>query len=430
MADIRGVTGGIGSGKTYIIVDEIVKLRNTEDGKNREIFTNIRGIDASLNCQELPDPWHSAPQNALIIIDEIQDFECFTRAYSNKMHPDALPLAKIRHKNHDVWFTTQSWKPISTFVQGLVNDHWHIFAVGKKKSRVYKWKEAQVKISKASKQQAYYDDVYALKDEIHSLYKSVEDGAKVSRSYHRNINLISFLVGLGIILAIGFAVAYFTGSYAKGKTDTLEQEKSENTNGEKIDVLNKDGQKTVDAKQYSAEVDEKIRTCQEQFQWTFEQCRGVYDKEYTEARNKELEQATRNNMDQVVVDYYDPAKPYDVKYTPKFEPRDFPRFKNAVVFNGKCTPYSQQGTVMHEVSSKDCFRLANGDRPFDYFAEQKPSVQPTSPTSDENYKKAYLENLARIDAERYSKAQDAVVLAEQIPLGAPIPKDITGANSL
>ena len=43
-----GLTGGIGSGKTYIIVDEIVKLRNTEDGKNREIFTNIRGIDASL----------------------------------------------------------------------------------------------------------------------------------------------------------------------------------------------------------------------------------------------------------------------------------------------------------------------------------------------------------------------------------------------
>ena len=85
---------------------------------------------------------------------------------------------------------------------------------------------------------------------------------------------------------------------------------------------------------------------------------------------------------------------------------------------------------MHEVTSKDCFRLANGDRPFDYFAEQKPSVQPASPTSDENYKKAYLENLARIDAERYSKSQDAVVSAEQIPLGTPIPKDIAGAHSL
>ena len=85
---------------------------------------------------------------------------------------------------------------------------------------------------------------------------------------------------------------------------------------------------------------------------------------------------------------------------------------------------------MHKVSKQDCHRLANGDRPFDYFAEEKPNVQPTSPTSDENYKKSYLENIARLDAERHVKAQDASIQEEQIPLGTRPPQDITGANSL
>ena len=63
-------------------------------------------------------------------------------------------------------------------------------------------------------------------------------------------------------------------------------------------------------------------------------------------------------------------------------------------------------------------------------AEEKAQVQPTSPTSDENYKKSYLENIARLDAERHVKAQDATVQEEQIPLGTRPPQDISGANSL
>ena len=73
--------------------------------------------------------------------------------------------------------------------------------------------------------------------------------------------------------------------------------------------------------------------------------------------------------------------------------------------------------------------IDNGDRPFNYFAE-KQEMKPVEQTSDEHYKKAYLENIARLDAERYVKAKDAVVKSEQIPLGTPVPRDISGANSL
>lgn len=58
------------------------------------------------------------------------------------------------------------------------------------------------------------------------------------------------------------------------------------------------------------------------------------------------------------------AKPYDVKYTPRFEPKDFPRLENVAVVNGECIPLTQQGTRMPGVSKADCLRFANGDRPF------------------------------------------------------------------
>ena len=79
---------------------------------------------------------------------------------------------------------------------------------------------------------------------------------------------------------------------------------------------------------------------------------------------------------------YDPSKPYDVEYKPTdLKPTDFPRFKNAIVYNGKCTAYSQQGTIMHDVSKTDCMRLASGDRPFDYFAKNTSSLSQSSSNS-------------------------------------------------
>lgn len=80
---------------------------------------------------------------------------------------------------------------------------------------------------------------------------------------------------------------------------------------------------------------------------------------------------------------YDPTKPYDVVYKPEsFEPVDFPRLKGVLVKNGKCTAFSQQGTIMHDISRKDCFRLASGDRPFDYFKEVSNENTPSTIAPD------------------------------------------------
>lgn len=117
-------------------------------------------------------------------------------------------------------------------------------------------------------------------------------------------------------------------------------------------------------------VQNKIADCVKSGQMTFEQCQVTYDQNFANQRNMELMQSTGNTM-QAVVFNFDPAKPYDTTYQANYNPQDFPRFTNAVVYNGKCHAYSQQGTLMNDVSDHDCRRLASGDRPFDYFRQKQ-----------------------------------------------------------
>ena len=106
-----------------------------------------------------------------------------------------------------------------------------------------------------------------------------------------------------------------------------------------------------------------------------------------------------------------------------------PVFAGCAKFNGQYIAYTQQGTRL-KVSQADCRRVINdGDRPFNYFA-QKQEINPVQQSPDDHYKKAYQENIARLDAERYAKSQDAQVKSEQIPLGTKPPTNINGAHSL
>ena len=131
--------------------------------------------------------------------------------------------------------------------------------------------------------------------------------------------------------------------------------------------------------------------------------------------------------DNIVFDYSpsDPFKTLQVQY----EVTAKPVFSGCTKFNGRYYAYTQQGTKL-DVDPSVCQRVIDdGDRPFNYFV-QKQEIKPVEQAIDDHYKKAYQENIARLDAERYAKAQNPVVKPEQIPLGTPVPRDITGANSL
>ena len=73
---------------------------------------------------------------------------------------------------------------------------------------------------------------------------------------------------------------------------------------------------------------------------------------------------------QTVVMQYNANKPFDTVYEPNFQPTDFPRFSGCMKQNGKYVAYTQQGTILKDVSQADCQRVVeHGDRPFDYFKQ-------------------------------------------------------------
>ena len=142
-------------------------------------------------------------------------------------------------------------------------------------------------------------------------------------------------------------------------------------------------------------------------------------------------QSVGNSEHSVSTVSYNPNTPFnDESFTDlTYEVTAKPVFAGCAKFNGEYIAYTQQGTRL-KVSQADCRRVINdGDRPFNYFA-QKQEIKPLEQSTDDHYKKAYQENIARLDAERYAKSQNPVVKPEQIPLGTPVPRDISGANSL
>ena len=117
------------------------------------------------------------------------------------------------------------------------------------------------------------------------------------------------------------------------------------------------------------ELQAKIDLCVKQFGWTADQCKQAYDPKTEQARNQHLEQSTGNHIDQVVFKY-NASKPFENTYEVNAQPVDFPKFAGCMKKNGRYVAYTQQGTILKDVSASDCQRvIENGDRPFDYFKQ-------------------------------------------------------------
>lgn len=61
-------------------------------------------------------------------------------------------------------------------------------------------------------------------------------------------------------------------------------------------------------------------------------------------------------MEQVVFEY-NANKPFDTVYETSARLTDFPKFAGCMKKNGKYVAYTQQGTILHKVSSSDCQRV-------------------------------------------------------------------------
>lgn len=417
---LRLITGKKGAAKTLWTVDHAFK--EYEKNPERDYFSDIDELKHS-GFKVAPEDWREVPDNSLVIYDEVQFKLLFSR-HNNKRDTQILELTTMRKRGITIWIITQKARFLNADVLGLVDEHVHLERNGKRSSKVFIFQDAELMITKTKKLFAFEKYVYGHPQHLYGFYKSIEDGAKhdTSRSYV-NKGVISVIISLVLALVFG---GYFIYTSLGGGIKVGGEESGKNT--EKVHPV---GDKVLDAEndKKTAQLVESIRTCQSQFGWTFDQCKQAYDTETEVKRTETLEQSTGNNMEQVVFTY-NANKPFEASYTAMNEPTDFPKFSGCMKKNGKYVAYTQQGTILHDVSTSDCRRVIDdGDRPFNYYAEKK-EIKPTSPQDDDNYKKAYSENIARLDAERYAKSLNAEVQPEPLDMNQSRTSLITGANSL
>lgn len=151
------------------------------------------------------------------------------------------------------------------------------------------------------------------------------------------------------------------------------------------------------------------------------------------SKNNSSVKPIENRMQTVAYNANSPFDDADIVKNLSYEVSAKPVFSGCTQFNGQYTAYSQQGTRL-KVSASDCRRLINdADRPFNYFAKEKPIQAPVVEKDDKKeesatYKKAYLENLARIDAEKTLIAQNAQVKTEPFQVDHVPDKYLDSAN--
>lgn len=101
---------------------------------------------------------------------------------------------------------------------------------------------------------------------------------------------------------------------------------------------------------------------------TPEQCA---DLKHPEVRNNQLQQVNDVRMETIAVKY-NPNRPYEMDTSKiEYQVTSKPVFAGCMKKNGRYVAYTEQGTILHDVSQSDCRKLIeDNDRPYNYFKQQ------------------------------------------------------------
>jgi len=366
------------TGKTLKVIEFIFERLN----EGRVVYTNIIGIKIPgvISIQSLPGKifdWRDLPNDSVVVFDEAHEHPAFNEKNTIKNKDEMAEVRDIGtslllhgHFGFDIYLITQRPSLLHGDVLSAVSVHYVMRRkFGLDRAIIWEFGEAITTWSKSAAQSALIRTNWKYPKHLYNFYVSSEKH-NVKKTFP--LKYMAFALIPIALFANGARQAYENGFMGLGKKDQSPEMVSTSENSSVSNPQKPDYQQNDLAGQLALE--QKISVCVDQFKWTPDQCRQSLDPKLDQQQKQQLQASTRNDMQTVVFDY-DPNNPYEVNYKPNLQPTDFPRFKNAIVWNGKCTPYSQQGTVMNGISSKDCFRLANGDRPFDYFAQPQQQLQ-------------------------------------------------------
>lgn len=356
MSKIRLITGGIGTGKSLWTVEQLFKEH--EKTPEREIYTDITGIKHT-GIKKAPDDWREIPNNSLIVYDEVQYRDLFSR-HNSKRDKQILDLTTIRKRGIELWLITQRARFLNADVLGLVNEHVHLERVGQKISNVYIWQEAELNITKTKKMFAFDKYRWAYPEHIFGFYESIQPDAKHNKRSYLNKAVVSIVITLLLALIGGAIFVKFAASKGISATGVETKKPEKQTMAQPIQNPNSTPVSSPVASDLSVE-------CRKGANVEKPECVKWFD----DLSKNNASVSTVENGETVVS--YNPTQPFDdqIQKSVSYQVTAKPVFSGCMKTSNGYQAYTQQGTKL-DVSKSDCERLIkNNDRPFNYFAQDQ-----------------------------------------------------------
>lgn len=388
----RLTCGAIGTGKSYINV----KLAHEQhvSGRYKNIYSNIRAhAELGEGITPMPDDWRDCEEYSLIIIDEVQMHEKFSKHFSSRRDSEIAQLTMIRHRHCDIWLISPRPTLVNSDVRDLVTQFYWLEAAGKKTTKCYCFDKVYNSVTKSIKNHAYEEFTYSIEEKYYSMYKSTEDGTASGRTYNINMKLIGFVVGISIVILIILALMFYLFKSTKSKVNHLKDVET------KQQVQPNSNKSNTMVSGVTNIADDPSITCRKAENLNKPECVKWFDSlSKTGASVPSMTMASSGQVS------YDPAKPYsneDAEKTVKYQVVNQPKFSGCMKkSDGSYRAYTEQGTYL-KVSQSDCHRLMKdaGDRPYDYYSARNSSslgsssIDSLSNSSDQDSKKSKSEVL-------------------------------------
>lgn len=351
------VTGTPGSGKTLFVVSKILELK--KQFPERKIYSDIEGLQIE-GVDQSPEDWRTTPNNSIVIYDEAQQHTRF-RSGTQSNNDDIVQALQVhRHTGHDIWFITQSPRFLNTFVKDLVGEHYHLHRpYGAALASVYYWRSVRANPqSLSSRELAENEFLFKYPKELFNYYQSA-----TQHNVKLKIPKKLFII-VGAMLAIGGLV--YKMVFSEGTQKMVNGQL-----GASVPVSAPAASTSPVAPAATASTIQNLD----------QECRKGVNVEKPECvqwfnnLSKSNSSVQDNNAAVIRSVSYDPAKPFDdssIRSEMTYEVKQKPVFAGCMKKNGRYIAYTQQGTILNEVSQADCKRVVeNGDRPFDYFKDSQ-----------------------------------------------------------
>lgn len=208
-------TGLQGNGKTLNTIKE-VDLKAAKEGRT-VYYCNIRGFNPDAEVLKAdwvefkePEKWFDLPQNAIIVIDEAQQF--FRVRKQGAAVPEyASALEVMRHKGHELHCITQNPGLIDTHFRKLCNSHIH-YVRGFKGKVIKRWEFERVNMG-VEKNNVFTDGQstrITLDKNYFGVYQSVADGSEHHMKFKPPKQLY-------VLIACVLGIAYFGYDFAQSR---------------------------------------------------------------------------------------------------------------------------------------------------------------------------------------------------------------------